>query len=422
MIVLCLIRVNVYLSIILSGLLCALLGGLSLPEGMTLFISGMGNNAETVFSLLLFGILAVSMTKTGVGEVLAPRVTKLIGNRVWVLVIALGIIAIITETFVLVYVAFVPIMIPPLLKVFNKYKVDRRMLVTVIVSGFQIGYVCVPAGYGLIFQGIVQNDLATNGLEVSQNQIIQSNLVLALAMIISAAIAIFVYRKPREYEDRSAVVALASEDGELPKIEWKHIAVILSGLVAVVVQSATESMALGALSAVAAVLITGAIKWKDFDTVTMEGIASMSLVCFVLLVAGGFATVSREVGQLDVLVASLVTLIGGNKLLGAFVMLCLGLLVTMGIGSAWGTIPIIATVLVPMGLQLGFSTSSIIMLVSAAACLGDAGSPSSDQTLVPTAGFNVDGQHDHIRDTCIPTFLCINIPLILVATVSALFL
>ncbi|WP_454978864.1 Na+/H+ antiporter NhaC family protein, partial [Corynebacterium propinquum] len=53
-----------------------------------------------------------------------------------------------------------------------------------------------------------------------------------------------------------------------------------------------------------------------------------------------------------------------------------------------------------------------VALVGTAGALGDAGSPASDSTLGPTSGLNVDGQHDHIRDSVIPTFLHFNIPLI----------
>ena len=57
--------------------------------------------------------------------------------------------------------------------------------------------------------------------------------------------------------------------------------------------------------------------------------------------------------------------------------------------------------------------------MAAAGALGDSGSPASENTLVCTSVFNADGQHDHIRDTCIPAFLCVNIPLVLVCTVAA---
>ena len=54
--------------------------------------------------------------------------------------------------------------------------------------------------------------------------------------------------------------------------------------------------------------------------------------------------------------------------------------------------------------------------------LGDAGSPASDSTLGPTMGFNADGQHNHIKDTVIPTFLHYNVPLLIAGWIAALVL
>ena len=110
-----------------------------------------------------------------------------------------------------------------------------------------------------------------------------------------------------------------------------------------------------------------------------------------------------------------ISAIGGSRPVAAVVITLIGLLVTMGIGTSFGTVPVLAVLFVPMCASLGFSTPATILLISAAAALGDAGSPASDTTLGPTSGLNADGQHDHIRDTCIPTFIAFNIPIMLCA-------
>ena len=111
-----------------------------------------------------------------------------------------------------------------------------------------------------------------------------------------------------------------------------------------------------------------------------------------------------------------------SKLMGASIMLLVGLLITMGIGTSFGTIPIIAAIYVPLCANLGFSTPSTILLIGIAAALGDAGSPASDSTLGPTSGLNADGQHNHIWDTCVPTFIAYDIPLIVGGVIAALVL
>ena len=137
-----------------------------------------------------------------------------------------------------------------------------------------------------------------------------------------------------------------------------------------------------------------------------------------MLVAAGFAFVLKETGGIDSLVQNAMIFMSGSKLLAATVMLGIGLFITMGIGTSFGTIPILAVLFVPVCAKLGFSIPATVILVSAAAALGDAGSPASDTTLGPTAGLNADGQHNHIIDTCIPTFLHYNIPLILFAILA----
>ena len=148
----------------------------------------------------------------------------------------------------------------------------------------------------------------------------------------------------------------------------------------------------------------------------------MGMIAVIMLVAAGYGSVIRETKAVDGLVESVVGLVGGSRLYGALLMLLVGLLVTMGIGTSFGTIPVLAAIYCPLALKLGFSTGATVCLIAAAAALGDAGSPASDSTLGPTSGLNADGQHDHIWDTCVPTFLHFNIPLILFAMIGALLL
>ncbi len=426
LVVLCLLKVNVFLSIIIASLCCALLGGATLVEGIEVFYTNMGNDNRMVLFLLLLGVLAATMQYNNVGEVLAPRVAKLVGKKVWLFPIVLTLFGIMVETFVLIGVSFLLVIVPPLLRLLTDYKVDRRLLVITTCCGLQIGYCCFPVGYGAGFMGIVQGALADNGLEVSIDQIWRANLVIGGAMVVAIILAMIRYRKPRDYQsaegENKLIEAELAAAKELPPIEFRHIACLISGLSVVVVQVTTKSMPLAALVMIVMLVVTGAIKPRDFETVFMKGIMTSSYVCLVLMAAVAFAATAKTYGDLDNLIAASGALIGGNKIFGAFLMLFLGLFITMGIGSAFSTVPIVATVLVPLGLSLKMSPALIIILVAASGALGDSGSPSSNQALIPTAAFNIDGQHDHIRDSCIPSFLFVNIPLFVICTFAALFL
>ncbi|MCP9759558.1 TRAP transporter large permease subunit, partial [Aquitalea sp. S1-19] len=132
--------------------------------------------------------------------------------------------------------------------------------------------------------------------------------------------------------------------------------------------------------------------------------------------------VLKATGQIAPLVSSSAELFGHNRGLAVFAMLLVGLFVTMGIGSSFSTVPIIAAIYVPLCIQLGFSPMATVAIIGTAGALGDAGSPASDSTLGPTSGLNVDGQHDHIRDTVIPTFLHYNLPLLTAGWIAAMVL
>ena len=81
----------------------------------------------------------------------------------------------------------------------------------------------------------------------------------------------------------------------------------------------------------------------------------------MMLIAAGYANVLRETNSVEHLVSATVTIID-SKLVGAIVMLIVGLLITMGIGTSFGTIPVIASIYIPMGLHLGFSVPAIILI------------------------------------------------------------
>jgi predicted histidine transporter YuiF (NhaC family) len=164
------------------------------------------------------------------------------------------------------------------------------------------------------------------------------------------------------------------------------------------------------------------VRWKEGDDVVQRGVAMMGFIAFVMLLASGYASVLQETGAVKELVSASGDILKSNQLLAAAMMLLVGLLITMGIGSSFGTVPIIAAIYVPLCSELGFSVLATAALIGTAGALGDAGSPASDSTLGPTSGLNADGQHHHIWDTCVPTFLHYNIPLFVFGLIAAMIL
>jgi predicted histidine transporter YuiF (NhaC family) len=303
----------------------------------------------------------------------------------------------------------------------NQMKLDRRGAACALTFGLEAPYIAIPAGYGLIFQSIVKENLLLNGMEMTENPA-KYMWFPALGMVLGLLIAVFItYRKPRTYENKPII--LTDNGGNnivTDHFTREHLGAALGALTAFAVQLIVGSLPLGAFCGILVMVLFGAIKLGELDDTMSAGIKMMGFIAFVMLVASGFGGVIRATGGVDAIVEASANAVGGSKPLAAFVMLLIGLLVTMGIGTSFGTIPIIATIYVPLCLALGFSAPATAILVGVAGALGDAGSPASDSTLGPTSGLNADGQHNHIWDTCVPTFLHYNVPLLVFGTIGAM--
>lgn len=413
--VLCLCRVNVLLALIVSAIVAGKAAGMHAGQIMDVFINGMGQNSETALSYILLGTFAAAMAHTGLADVLAKRISLLIKNNKFILLLILTLLACASQNLIPVHIAFIPVIIPPLISVMNKLKLDRRAVACALAFGLVTPYIIFPAGFGLIFQRLLADNMTLNGMKVSVNDVWQSVWVLGIGLLAGLLWAVFIsYRKPRDYEN----ITFREERRRSLRFTGSHYITLLAAVATLAVQLWTKSLPLGALIGLTIIFGTRAINPEKMDILINEGIGLMGYVAFVMLVAAGFAGVLKSTGGIDTLVQGLVPFMMGSKLLAAFLMLVVGLFITIGIGTSFGTIPILAVLFVPIFIKLGFNPMEAIVVFAAAAALGDAGSPASGTTLGPTAGLNVDGQHNHIKDTCIPTFLHYNIPLMLFAILA----
>lgn len=418
---LALLKLNVLLSLIIGAIVGGLLAGMPIGEIMEILINGMGGNAETALNYILLGALAAAISYTEVDKVLTQRMSKIIGKNGKLLVVLIAMISIFSQNLIPVHIAFIPIIIPPLLSLMNQLKIDRRAVASALTFGLKAPYVAIPAGYGLIFHGIIRDEITASGLAVQLGDIRRVMWIPGLAMLVGLIFAIFIsYRKPREYVTDETI--LTTDEVQVLPFTKKHFVALLGAISALVIQLTLGSLALGAIVGIGIMIVGKAISWSSVDNMLDKGIGMMGYIAFVMLVAAGYGEVIRATNGVEALVGSLVQMVNGNTIVAIIGMIVIGLFITLGIGTSFGTIPIIAAIYVPLSIELGFSPAAIILLVGTAAALGDAGSPASDSTLGPTAGLNADRQHDHIMDTCVPTFIHYNIPLMIFGILGAFIL
>ncbi|MCM3400304.1 SLC13 family permease [Oceanobacillus profundus] len=425
MTILCLLRVNVIIAIIAASIVAGLMAGLSLVDSIEMMVSGMGAASNTALSYILLGAFAVAISYTGITTILVNFLIRKLTGKKTMLVLAIAGVACLSQNAVPVHIAFIPILIPPLLKLFDEMRLDRRAVASALTFGLKAPYIMIPAGFGLLFQGIIEEGMIQNGTFITENEVSLAMLIPGSGMIVGLFIAIFItYRKDRDAipgagGTESTITTATTESVPFNK---QHLFTIIAILGALAVQLVTQNLIAGALTGLVLMFLFFVIPFKKGDKVMTEGIGMMGTIAFVMLVASGYGEVLNETGAVEALAELSSGYLNNNKVLIAFILLLVGLLITMGIGSSFGTIPIIAALYVPICIAAGFSPMATAALIGTAGALGDAGSPASDSTLGPTSGLNADGKHHHIWDTCVPTFLHYNIPLFIFGWIAALIL
>ncbi|MBK2000594.1 MULTISPECIES: Na+/H+ antiporter family protein [Campylobacter] len=416
---LCLFRFNVLLSLLISALVAGMLDHMPLTESMNVLIDGMQGNLKTALSYVILGAIAAAISRTQLTAYLIKIVSHFISHKKYLLILSIALISCFSQNLVPIHVAFIPLLIPPLLSLFNRLKIDRRAVACALTFGLTTPYMVLPVGFGLTFQDLLRDNLEKNGINVTLNDVTHTMYFAAICMIAGLFLAIFVfYRKPKEYKE----IELAKIDLENLTMTRKEWGVLAGLILTLVLQIVTMNLPLSGLLGFILMVILGGIKYSNVNEIFDDGLKTMGFIAFVILVAAGYGEVLRHGGAVQELVNFVIPWIKQSKFLAIFLMLLIGLIVTMGIGTSFGTIPIIATLFCPICIELGFSIPLTIFILGVAGALGDAGSPASETTMGTTVGLNADKQHDHIKDTCIPTFIFYNGPLLILGSIIAMFL
>ncbi|MDN5570452.1 MAG: TRAP transporter large permease subunit, partial [Propionibacteriaceae bacterium] len=376
MLVLSFARVHVVMALIIGSIVGGLLAGLGIEATMASFTAGMANGASIALSYAVLGAFAVAIAHSGLPQAFAGWVTRQAGSGgsprrglwlKWGLLAVVLAAAIMSQNVVPIHIAFIPLLIPPLLVAFNRFGVDRRALACILTFGLVTTYMYLPYGFGNVFLNeILLRNISNAGLDTSGINVLAAMGIPALGMVAGLLIAVFVtYRRPRRYEDLP--VAGEEDTPQAGPVSAFRVGVALASVVlALVIQIWADSLLLGALVGFAVFLATGVVRWGESGSVFNRGIQMMAMIGFIMIAAQGFAQVMSDTGDVEPLVTTTAELFAGNRVIAAFVMLLVGLLVTMGIGSSFSTLPIIATIYVPLCLSLGFSPLATVALIGTA--------------------------------------------------------
>ena len=200
-------RVNVVISLIVASVAGGLAGGLDMAATLKAFNAGIGGGAGVALSYALLGAFALALAQSGLPHALADRLLAMVqrgqGTLLkWTVLGALVLMAISSQNILPIHIAFIPLVVPPLLFVLAKLRLDRRAVACVLTFGLITPYMTMPIGFGEIYLNqILMSNVAKAGLDTSGIHASHAMLIPALGMIAGLLIALFVsYRKPRDYD------------------------------------------------------------------------------------------------------------------------------------------------------------------------------------------------------------------------------
>ena len=193
MLILSLLRVNVVLSLTVGAMIGGLVGGLNMLDTIEVFTGGLGGGATIALSYGLLGAFALAISRTGIPEVLVNSILKIVqregdsqrtGLAKALIFLVLLTLAIMSQNLVPVHIAFIPLVVPPMIQLMNMLQIDRRLIATILTFGLIMPYMFMPYGFGLIYQQIIVDQITAAGLNVSLSDVPKAMAIVALGMFV----------------------------------------------------------------------------------------------------------------------------------------------------------------------------------------------------------------------------------------------
>ena len=162
MLVLSVARLHVMLSMIVAAFVGGWIAGMDVDTTLKAFNTGIGGGAGIALSYALLGGFAVAISLSGLPHLLAKKILAVIGDNdnpsekstFWLrnaLLIGLMLVAVSSQNIIPIHIAFIPILVPPLLLVMARLQLDRRLVACVLTFGLVTPYMFLPIGFGNIY-------------------------------------------------------------------------------------------------------------------------------------------------------------------------------------------------------------------------------------------------------------------------------
>ncbi|MFX3674660.1 MAG: Na+/H+ antiporter NhaC family protein [Paenisporosarcina sp.] len=127
------------------------------------------------------------------------RETEKTGLAKIFIILTLLLIAVLSQNLRPIHIAFIPLLVPPIIHVMNLLKLDGRAIGSVLIFGLTAPYILLPYGFGIIFHEIVVTQMKATGLVIDRRYILFAMLIPTAGLVVGLVIVIFIsYRKPRE--------------------------------------------------------------------------------------------------------------------------------------------------------------------------------------------------------------------------------
>ena len=215
MLILSVARVHVVLSLVVGAFAGGLAAGLPLADVanaagdvtqkgvMTHFQDGLAGGAGIALSYAMLGAFAMAITHSGLPQQIAGAIIRKInGSQAqdsipsgvnfvkWGLLMGLLAMGVMSQNVIPIHIAFIPMVIPPLLLVFNRLQIDRRLLACIITFGLVTTYMFLPYGFGAIFLNkILLSNIEQAGMSVKHIDVMSAMAIPALGMVAGLLLA-----------------------------------------------------------------------------------------------------------------------------------------------------------------------------------------------------------------------------------------